>query len=297
MMNKQSLYPQDPLVGARVEARKSALVKDASAASVRLVKAGVVQMENRPGDIVQKDKNLERMLAFISLAKSEQLDILVFPELCLCGYSTSGDLDEVVARCHLVADTIDDSPHIRTLGEQAKQAGLIIAFGFIEKTDNALYNSLGLISSDGSFLGCRRKAPLYPYPYETRPFRPGTDRSQVFDTPIGKIGLAICFDGCFFESVRQMRLQGAEILVWSNAACGSSQLGDAHLQVVSGALAYGNSLRVLTSDCTGGHFVGLSCIYDITGDPLVQLSPTEEALGVASFNLSEQHWEVWRSNL
>jgi len=296
-MIRQSLYPQDPLISVRVEARKSGLAEKTADTSARLVKAGVVQMENRPGDIGQKDRNLERMLDFIALAQKEQLDILVFPELCLCGYSTSGDLDEVVARCQLVADSIDDSPYIRTLRERAKQTGLIIAFGFIEQADHALYNSLGLISSDGNFLGCRRKAPLYPYPYETRPFRPGTDRSQVFDTPIGKIGLAICFDGCFFESVRQMRLQGAEILVWSNAACGSAQHGDAHLQVVSGALAYGNSLRVLTSDCTGSNFVGLSCIYDITGDPLVQLSPTEEALGVAAFDLSAQHWEVWRSNL
>lgn len=296
-MIKKGLHPQDPLISKRVEASKNTILRNSATSQARMVKAGVVQMENRPGDIDQKEKNLDRMLEFMTLAQSEKLDIIVFPELCLSGYSTSGDLDDVVRRCHHVADTIDSSQYIKTLQEKARQAGIIVAFGFIEKNDCDLYNSLGLISSDGSFLGCRRKSPLYPYPYETVPFRPGTDRNRVFDTPIGKIGLAICFDGCFFESVRQMRLQGAEILIWSNAACGNSEHGDAHLQVVSGAFAYGNSMRFLTSDCTGGSFVGLSCIYDIWGDPLVQLSPSEEAMGIATFDLSSQNWEVWRSNL
>ncbi|MCX5759431.1 MAG: carbon-nitrogen hydrolase family protein, partial [Candidatus Hydrogenedentes bacterium] len=188
-------------------------------------------MRNHCGGDEGKRKNLERMCRCIEQAQREGVQLLAFPEMSLQGYFTpvSGSVEEAVQANHALADVVGESGYLKSLQEAAARANIVLVFGFAEKAGDQIFNSAGVINADGRWLGVRRKNPLYPWPYELESFAepPKAARSTVFDTAVGRIGVSVCFDGEFGESVRQMRIDGAELLVWINAACGDSTLGTA----------------------------------------------------------------------
>ena len=169
------------------------------------------------------------MLDAVRHLATRGVQILAFPEMCLPGYFTplTGTPAEANAANHALADEIGRSQFIKNLQDAAKEARMVLAFGFCEKSQQTYYNSIGVIDADGAWLGTRRKNPLYPYAYETESFAEpdSSQRSTVFKTRYAAIGVSNCFDGEFPESIREMRLNGAELLVWCNAALGNSVLG------------------------------------------------------------------------
>jgi len=261
------------------------------------------QMENHCGGESGKGANLERMLAAIEQAAREGARLLAFPEMCLQGYFTpvAGTIEEAKVANRGLADIPTESATVSRLREAAAKHRMVLVFGFAERNRSMVHNSAGVIDSDGKWLGVRRKNPLYPWNYETDCFTepPSEQRSTVFDTSIGRIGVSICFDGEFAESVRHMRRSGARILVWINAACGDSKLGTAQRLNAAGAYAHGNGLWVVCVNCAAPNASGMTCIHPPEGEPLVVLSPGEEQLGIATIDLSmDTLWDrIWRDRV
>ncbi|MCJ8329488.1 MAG: carbon-nitrogen hydrolase family protein [Lentisphaeria bacterium] len=246
------------------------------------------QMKNSCGGEEQKKQNLVRMLSAIDLAAEKGVQILTFPEMCLSGYftPTAGSAQEGKLANLELADIVTESSYLQALQEKALSTQMVLTFGFAEKLADVIYNSIGVIDADGSWLGTRRKAPLYPWAYENESFEePGTeDRSVVFQTKYATIGVSNCFDGEFPESIRRMRFAGAEILLWSNAALGNSKLGSSHRINHSGAHAQANNMWVVCCNCAAENSSGTSLIVSNSGEPLVILPPNEEALALAIGN-------------
>ena len=109
--------------------------------------------------------------------------------------------------------------------------------------------------------------PLYTWLYELDSFdQPdAAERSVVFATRYGKIAIADCFDGEFPESIRRMRLAGAEILLWSNAAIGDSKFGTSNRIDHSGCHALTNHMWVASSNCAAKNSSGTSLIVGPDG--------------------------------
>lgn len=256
----------------------------------RPVMLGMAQMQNVCAGPAGKDANLRRMIDAINAARQHGVQMLAMPEMCLPGYFTwvAGTVAQGIADTHAMADIVGDSAHLQALRQACREAGVVLAFGFAEREGQDVYNSIGLIDADGSWLGTRRKNPLYPYDYETKVFRePAKEqRSAVFDTAFGRVGLANCFDGEFPETVRQMRLEGAEILLWCNAPCGDPKKGTTSRFIEAGGHARANDLWVLCVSCVASNTTGSSVIFAPSGEPLVLLSPDEEELGLAAIDLS-----------
>lgn len=83
-----------------------------------------------------------------------------------------------------------------------------------------------------------------------------------------------------------MRMEGVELLVWINAACGDSVLGTAQRLNTAGAHAQGNCLWVICCNCAAPNSSGTSCIYPPSGELLAVPSPNEEQPGLATINLA-----------
>jgi len=263
---------------------------------------GLYQMRNCCGGESVKKQNLERMLAAIRTSAGEGVQMLAFPEMCLPGYFTpvAGGTEEAGAANRELADIVTRSSYLQALQETASENRMVLAFGFAERTDDGLYNSIGVIDADGTWLGARRKAPLYPWPYETESFvEPGPDeRAVVFRTAHATIGVSNCFDGEFPESIRRMRLAGAEVLLWCNAALGNAQIGTSHRINHSGAHAQANRMWVVCCNCVAENASGTSVIVSHNGEPLVILPPDEEALAAVTLNLAATRtWEPWHSRV
>ncbi|QXE33485.1 carbon-nitrogen hydrolase family protein [Streptomyces sp. GMY02] len=140
----------------------------------------------------------------IKEARAEGVRLLALPEACLGGYLLSLDDDTVLdaGPPPLAAD----GPEIRRLAALAGE--LTVVAGYCEAgTDGRRYNSVVCVNGDG-VLGNHRKVhqPLS----EDASYASG-DRFHAFDTPVGRIGMLICYDKAFPESARALALDGAEI--------------------------------------------------------------------------------------
>ena len=142
-------------------------------------------------------------------AREQDVRLLALPEACLGGYllslDDSAELDEGPPALAL------DGPEIRRLAALAGE--LTVVAGYCEASGDAHYNSVVCVTGDG-VLGNHRKVhqPLS----EDASYASG-DRFHAFDTPVGRIGMMICYDKAFPESARALALDGAEIGVCVSA--------------------------------------------------------------------------------
>jgi predicted amidohydrolase len=149
----------------------------------------------------------------IEQARTEGVRLLALPEACLGGYLLSLDSDaELDAGPPALAV---DGPEIRRLAALAGE--MTVVAGYCEAAGDIRYNSVVCVTGDG-VLGNHRKVhqPLN----EDASYASG-DRFHAFDTPVGRIGMMICYDKAFPESARALALDGAEIGVVVSAWPGS----------------------------------------------------------------------------
>ena len=128
--------------------------------------------------------------------------LLVLPELATSGYVF---IDAAEARS--LALRADDD-RLTALASHVP-GGAVAVVGFCEADGDHLYNSAVVLSVDG-ILGCYRKAHLWATEYDI--FTPGPEAGMVIDTPVCRLGVAICYDSEFPELPRRLALRGAEVL-------------------------------------------------------------------------------------
>ena len=88
---------------------------------------------------------------------------------------------------------------------------------------------------------------------ESDSIEPGLE-SQVFDTPFGKLGVAVCYDLRFPEFFRKMSKEGVEILVVPSAF--TAETGAAHWEILLRARAVENLCYVIAPNQGGFHLNG-----------------------------------------
>jgi predicted amidohydrolase len=161
-----------------------------------------------------KERNLKQISEQASKARKKNIDLLVFPELHLTGYTMR---DEV---SHL-AESIP-GPSTQKVESIAKEHGVHVIFGMPEESEvkGVIHNTAVFVGPKG-LVGKYRKIhlPTHSVFEERRYYRPGQEAS-VFKTDIGTIGLNICYDLYFPELTRLQALQGAELVVCISASPG-----------------------------------------------------------------------------
>ncbi len=171
------------------------------AALPREVKVACIQFLPVFGD---KDANLSAMARDIRKAAHLGAEIVVLPELADSGYvfNTAPELAGL-------AEAIPGGRSAESLIALARELGIHIVSGLAESDAGRFYNSAILCGPDG-YIGKYRK--LHLWNRENLFFAPGDLGLPVFDTRLGRIGIAICYDGWFPETFRQLALNGAELV-------------------------------------------------------------------------------------
>jgi len=169
--------------------------------STSFILAGV-QMRPELGDV---QGNIEATTRWIREAAAAGAKLVVLPEATAAGYMFR-DRDEASA----YAQSIEDGETIAVWTSLAHELGVHIAGGFIERDDAGIYNSAVLIGPDG-VIGRFHKAHLWNV--EQQIYDRNRDGFPVFETPLGRIGIGICYDAWFPETFRSVALQGADLLV------------------------------------------------------------------------------------
>jgi 5-aminopentanamidase len=162
------------------------------------MKAGFYQFNPVFG---RKDDNLGTVSKAV---KDADVELLVLPEFFATGYQfiSKEEVDKL-------SEKIPDGRTTEFLMALSRQKSCFIAAGLPEKAGGRFFNSAVLTGPDG-FIGSYRKTHLYHE--EKLFFAPGDTGFRVWNTTFGRIGIMICFDWLFPESMRTLALMGADVI-------------------------------------------------------------------------------------
>ncbi len=152
----------------------------------------------------------------------------------------------------------------------AMETGVVAVLNVFERDGQATYDSSPVIDADGRLRGVTRMAHIMEGPgfHEKGYYAPAKDARLVYETAVGKVGVAICYDRHFPEYMRALRLQGAEIVVVPQAgAVGEWTEGifEAELQVAAFQNGYFAALVNRVGREDGLEFSGESFVADPDG--------------------------------
>lgn len=161
-----------------------------------------------------KERNLRQISEQAAKARKKNVDLLIFPELQLTGYTMRDEVSHM-------AEPIP-GPSTTKVENLAKEHGVHIIFGMPEESDvkGVIHNTAVFVGPKG-LIGRYRKVhlPTHSVFEERRYYRPGRE-APVFKTDIGTIALNICYDLYFPELTRLQALQGAQLVVCISASPG-----------------------------------------------------------------------------
>ncbi|MDP2712277.1 MAG: carbon-nitrogen hydrolase family protein [Solirubrobacteraceae bacterium] len=225
--------------------------------------------------------------ALLCEARAAGAGLVVLPEAALGGYVETLH-DDAEPPPALAAD----GPELRRV--MALAGDLVVCVGFFEDGgDGTRHNVAACVTGDG-LLGLHRKVhmPLR----EGRMTTPG-DALCAFDTPVGRIGMLICYDKAFPEAARTLALDGAQVIATMSAwPCSATAAADdliddrqwRRAELWDRARAAENSLVVASANQTGSfgtlRFLGGARIVEPGGD-VVAATGTEPGLAMATFDL------------
>ncbi|MEU4212529.1 carbon-nitrogen hydrolase family protein [Streptomyces sp. NPDC026206] len=196
--------------------------------------------------------SLDALAAAARRAAAAGARLLLTNELYLTGYALGA----------AVRDRAEPAsgPGAGAVARIATEHGLAIGYGYPERDGETVYNSLQLIGPDGTSLANYRKTHLFGE-YETASFTPGRDPLVQADFGGLRLGLLICYDVEFPETVRAHALAGTELLLAPTALMRPYEIVP---QTIIPARAWESQLYIAYANRCGAEgdlaFAGLSCL-------------------------------------
>lgn len=227
-------------------------------------------------------------------AAAQGAELALLPELFPIPYEFS-----LVERC---AQPID-GPIGRLLSAWAKEYGLWLVGGsFPLQEEGKRYNACPVYSPDGKLVALHKKIHLFDVKMDSLSvqeadcFSPG-ETPTVFDSPWGKIGVAICFDLRFPNQFLRMAEQGAELMVVPAAF--NTVTGPRHFRLLAQARAVdsqsfvavcGPALDETASYHSYGHSLAVSPMGRVLGE-------LDSAPGILTLSLDLKQADTVRKKL
>ena len=177
----------------------------------RLVTVAAAQMNSLLGD---RSANLQKASALIEQAATQGAQLVVLPELFAFDYVSFTQRDPALFQR---AEAMN-GPTVQSMCTAARQHKVWLVPSFFEKEiAGVCYDTALLINPEGEIVGRYRKTHIAllssPESGQEKFYFKAGNNLPVFDTPIGKIGILICYDRGFPEAWRALVLQGAELVL------------------------------------------------------------------------------------
>lgn len=237
------------------------------------MKVGFYQFDPVFGD---KRGNIRRVLERIGQVET---DLLVLPELFATGYqfASKGEVSEL-------SEPVPEGYTTQAMVQLSRQQGIYVVAGLAERDGERIFNS-AILTGPGGFIGVYRKTHLYSE--EKLWFDPGDSGFRVFGTSAGRIGIMICFDWVFPESMRTLALMGADVvahpanlvLPWCPSAMPIRCLENRVFAVTANRIGRENRKADQTLD-----FIGTSQITAHDGTILARAPERDESLMIAEID-------------
>lgn len=221
-------------------------------AEIERFTVAAVQMASGP----HVEANLQEAERLISRAKGAGAKLVALPEnFALMGYT---EADKLKAAEPDGTGVIQDF-----LAEQAGKHGIFLVGGTVPlraADAERIRPAAPVYGPDGERWGCYDKIHLFDVEvapgeaYRESEVQQGGSEPLVLDTPLGRIGIAVCYDLRFPELFRQLAARGMDILVVPSAF--TAVTGEAHWNLLVRARAVENLCYVVAPDQGGYHVNG-----------------------------------------
>ncbi len=237
--------------------------------------------------------NLQRIEAALEEAAARQAQIACFPESAILGW--------VNPDAHALADSIP-GPTTDRLGAMARRHGMMICIGLDEKSGGHLYDAAVLIGADGAVLLKQRKIDnLAHLKLMDPPYADGRPADlRVVDTPLGRIGIAICADAYDEAIVRRIGAAAPDLLLatfaWAAEADRWPRHGEVLARIVARAaqqarcpvIGTNRVGRIAHGPWAGRIYGGQSVAADARGNILVTLRDRDDEVRVLQVTIGSR---------
>jgi predicted amidohydrolase len=162
--------------------------------------------DGSPDPVADRRANLAALDAAAAKAAAEGAQLLITPEMYLTGYNLGAEA---------VAEVAEErsGESARAVARIAVRHGIAVLYGYPEADgDGAVYNAVQLVGADGLPLAHYRKTHLFGG-VDRAAFAPGDELVVQADLAGVRVGLLICYDVEFPETVRAHADAGTELLL------------------------------------------------------------------------------------
>jgi predicted amidohydrolase len=221
--------------------------------------------------------NLDKSLSKMEEAAKNGAKLVIFPELQLSPFfpqkSNNDASDYIVTRNHMAVENIQ---------KKGAELNIVTVPNFYLKENSELYDACPVIDGSGSILGISKMVHIVQIPqfYEQDYYTPSDDGFKVYETRAGKLGVVICFDRHYPESMRTCVLQGAQIIIIPTAIVHGEPLDmfEWELRLAS----WQNNIFIAICNRVGieddMNFCGHSMVIDPDGEMIAQADDSEQIL-------------------
>jgi beta-ureidopropionase len=232
-------------------------------------------------------KNLKRGMESLRRAAEQGGELVVYPELAFLPFLPQ---KPAAPESLALAEPIP-GPTTEAFAKLARQLGVTLVLNLFERDGERTYDASPVIGPDGNLLGVTRMLHIMDGPgfLERDYYSPGGSPS-VYDTPAGRVGVAICYDRHFPEYLRSLALQDAELVVIPQAGT-VDEWGPGMFEAEIRAAAFQNGFFAALANRVGreevNNFAGESFVVDPAGEVLARAPRGEEVLLFAELDLNE----------
>jgi predicted amidohydrolase len=227
------------------------------------IKIGLVQYNP-----VWENKSASRKKISELLKNCEQVDLLIFPEMTLTGFTMKASVfaEELQGESNLFFSSI------------AKEKKRAVMYGAIEKGKKENFNTLVHINNQGKIISTYRK--IHPFSYSAEDIFFGKGKETVVTKVKGvKIGLSICYDLRFPELYRFYAKEKVHLIVdvanWPDTRI-------EHWKTLLKARAIENQCYAIGVNRVGDdpklHYNGFSSVFDPMGKEIVSVENEEKII-------------------
>lgn len=229
--------------------------------------------------------NTEKAISLIHEAAHRAVDLIAFPELCVTPFFPQHPGQDFG---HFASSINDET--IRKIQDSCRRLRIAAIPNLFLKEGGRLFDASPLIDRDGHIQGISKMVHIGQMPgfFEQDYYTPSDTGFRVYDTIFGVIGIVICFDRHFPESIRTCALRGASLVVVPTANIMDEPRDVFECEMR--AAAYQNCVFVAMCNRVGAEggvvFCGESIAVDPNGNITAKCGITEELL-IIDINLSE----------
>lgn len=171
-----------------------------------MARIALFQMKNE-GSI---SANLKKSINAIKTAAENSADLILFPEVQLTEFFPQYPGQDMSGYALGI-----DSDKVRQFSEACRENKIMAVPNIYLEENGKCYDASLLIGRDGAVIGIQKMVHIAQAPqfFEQDYYAPSDDGFRVFDTDIGKLGIVVCFDRHYPESIRTEALMGAGLIL------------------------------------------------------------------------------------